>query len=464
MGYSTTIFFFYGLVFLIAGSSAIFIRLANKTKYDIFNKFSFLGGFFIFKAIAQWEHLFFPLFFYQLKPDLFIINLGHRLLSAISDLFLLAFAFEIFILLYRKLTYLRGIFILISLSFFIYVFIYPADTFHSDIIKWSVTIENTAARFLLLPAGIIASIGVYIYSKERPLPKTALLSIRVFALSLLFYVLHVGIFVFNIDHVSAKNIPNMFYELSGFRIEYIEIGLASMLFCSMFASWFFANKEYKKYNLEIHDGLLLSSEHERIAHDLHDGVIQSLFGLSLKLNYINNQIEEDTTKNNTYVKENLTIAQEQLVASVNDIRDYIYNNIAEKYQYEDIAKGIESIIDEFKKIAPVVINLEYENKKEIILSKNTIINVYFVVKESIMNVIKHSGATEAKITFVLEPDNLFFSIKDNGRGLTGKNSGGVGLVSIGDRVKKLKGNFELKEDQGLLLEVIIPLGGEKDAV
>jgi signal transduction histidine kinase len=461
MGYSSTIFFFYGLVFFSAGISAIFIRLINKTKYDIFNKFSFLGGFFIFKAIAQWEHLFFPLFFYQLKPELFIINLGHRLLSAISDLFLLAFAFEIFILLYRKLTYLRGIFILISISFFIYVFIYPADTLYRDIIKWSVTIENTASRFISLPAGILASIGLYIYSKKTALPRNALLSMRVFAVSLLFYVLHVGIFVFDIDHVSAKNIPNTFYELSGFKIEYVEMSLAVILLSSMVTSWFFTNNEEKKHNLEIHDGFLLSSEHERIAHDLHDGVIQSLFGLSMKLNYINNKIVDDATEDIVYVKENLTLAQEQLVCSVNDIRDYIYNNIAEKYQYEDIAKGIESIIYEFKKIAPVIINFEYHNISEVVPDKNILINIYFIAKESIMNVIKHSAATEAKIILVLKPNSLFYSIKDNGKGLAGKNTGGVGLASMAERTKKLKGSFEIIEDHGLLLEFNIPLGVEK---
>ena len=457
--------FFSGLAFFFTGCTAIFIRLSNKTKYEVFSKFSFLAGFFIFRGIAMWEHLFFPLYFYQLTQELFIVNLGHRLLTAISALFLLAFAFEICILLNKKLRFLRGVFFVSSLAFFIYIFIYPAGTFFNDIINWSITIESISERFILLPAGVIASIGIYIYSNKLHMPKISLNSLRFFAFALLFYVLHAGLFISKNKHFSPKTYIDVFFELTGFNLSFIEIVLVVLLLCSIFISWYFTNREEERQHLEVHDGMLLCNEHDRIAHDLHDGVIQTLYGLSLQLRHLTTQVDKNNTESsNEYLKENLVNIQQELACSIVDIRDYIYNNISKKPQYEDIAKGIEGIIAELNKITTIQLNFAYENTSDINLSKNVFMNTYFIAREAIINIIKHSDATKAEINLSITQDNLFLLVKDNGKGFQEKHSGGLGLACIADRIEKLHGSFEVFEQQGVHLKINIPLGGNTNAV
>jgi signal transduction histidine kinase len=74
------------------------------------------------------------------------------------------------------------------------------------------------------------------------------------------------------------------------------------------------------------------------------------------------------------------------------------------------------------------------------------INLYRVLMEMISNTIKHAGATDIVIQFVLEADQLAIEYQDNGGGFpdhTSKGHAGAGLKNMEARINALRGNLNL---------------------
>ncbi len=85
-------------------------------------------------------------------------------------------------------------------------------------------------------------------------------------------------------------------------------------------------------------------------------------------------------------------------------------------------------------------------------------NVFLMVKESLHNVVKHSGATQVGIEFQID-ENLQVSIKDNGTGVKKLPyySGGNGLLNMKKRIQVLGGSINVKNGSGFTIEFEVPL-------
>ncbi|PWU08286.1 MAG: hypothetical protein C5B50_29850 [Verrucomicrobia bacterium] len=83
------------------------------------------------------------------------------------------------------------------------------------------------------------------------------------------------------------------------------------------------------------------------------------------------------------------------------------------------------------------------------------INVYRIVQEGLNNILKHSGATEARVTLAHEPARVRLLIEDNGRGFDlpaatqrPERAGGMGLDGIAERVRILGGRLQIQSTPG----------------
>jgi len=81
-----------------------------------------------------------------------------------------------------------------------------------------------------------------------------------------------------------------------------------------------------------------------------------------------------------------------------------------------------------------------------IFSKEAEMNLYRIVQEGINNIVKHSGATEAKVALKCHGRLVKLMIEDNGRGFISNTGGsveahppGYGLTGIAERVRILGG-------------------------
>jgi signal transduction histidine kinase len=91
--------------------------------------------------------------------------------------------------------------------------------------------------------------------------------------------------------------------------------------------------------------------------------------------------------------------------------------------------------------------------------------VYRVVQEALHNCSRHSRATTVRIRVQQEPSRLLLSIQDDGQGFDVKQSKGLGLLGIEERVARLGGKCEVHSSpgSGTILTIELPLASKGTA-
>jgi signal transduction histidine kinase len=94
-----------------------------------------------------------------------------------------------------------------------------------------------------------------------------------------------------------------------------------------------------------------------------------------------------------------------------------------------------------------------ENLPNVVVSGTIRRNVFLVVKESLNNIVKHSGATEVHITLAKVPDGLKLFIQDNGKGIDFEKlrQFGNGLKNMKKRMNDLGIDFKIENSNGTLV-------------
>jgi signal transduction histidine kinase len=86
--------------------------------------------------------------------------------------------------------------------------------------------------------------------------------------------------------------------------------------------------------------------------------------------------------------------------------------------------------------------------------------LFLVFKEALTNVVRHSGATEVRLSIQVEQGELHLVIADNGRGLPSnvRTEEMDGVNNMRSRIEKLGGRFEIAGEagKGAIVRVQVP--------
>lgn len=195
-------------------------------------------------------------------------------------------------------------------------------------------------------------------------------------------------------------------------------------------------------------------EKKRIARELHDGIMNNLAGIRYNLFRLEKKRDDETIESClNHIAELHTVEKE--------IRNIAHDLNLEVFSPKnDYASLLNTLITE-NEYDGIYITMEVQ--KEIVWeSVSSIIkmNCYRILQECFNNIKKHSQATEVKILFNLEFEQLILEISDNGVGFDLKKTNfGLGLSSIKDRVNMLKGTFTVTSEKNKFttIKVNIPL-------
>jgi signal transduction histidine kinase len=97
------------------------------------------------------------------------------------------------------------------------------------------------------------------------------------------------------------------------------------------------------------------------------------------------------------------------------------------------------------------------------LPKDISLCLYRIVQECLNNVIKHSGAKEARVELRGTEKEINLRVSDSGRGFDMESPGakkGLGLVSMRERLRLVGGDISMvsRPTQGTRIEARVPLG------
>ncbi len=206
--------------------------------------------------------------------------------------------------------------------------------------------------------------------------------------------------------------------------------------------------------------VLLASERDRIAREMHDGISQSLFSVALGLEVCKKMIMRDPRT----VAERLGELQEMVDVSRGELRRFIYDLRPVKLKELGLIGAMEYWIHE-------VTSEDTAHGEIVVIGDRRTLTpaseacLYRVAKESVSNVVKHAEATRFAVEIEYDSDTVRLSILDDGKGFdptqgrAGDHESGIGLKSIKERVRREGGQIRVHSDsgKGTRIDVRIPI-------
>jgi|FLYL01.1.fsa_nt_gi signal transduction histidine kinase len=198
--------------------------------------------------------------------------------------------------------------------------------------------------------------------------------------------------------------------------------------------------------------LAVLEERDRIGMDLHDGIIQSLYAMGLKLENALQDLEHEPE----LVPAEIERSIDDLNQTIADIRSYIMNLRPAVLADTDLAGAIGGLLQELKVNALMDVSLEEEPDACRGLSRPQIDALFHVAQEALTNVRKHANAT--RVSARLRRANGIFemTVADDGNGFDpDARYDGYGLRNMRERVEAMGGRFEVRSDNGTGTKIII---------
>jgi signal transduction histidine kinase len=195
------------------------------------------------------------------------------------------------------------------------------------------------------------------------------------------------------------------------------------------------------------EALLVLSDRERIARDLHDVVIQRLFATGLQLQ------TAAKLAGRPEVADRVRQAITALDATIRDIRGAIFELQAP--EGESLRAEIRALVERAAEALGFRPALRVDGPIDSAVRQETTGDVLAVVGEALSNVVRHAQASSAAITITVRGDRLAIEVADDGRGGARENSG---LANLRQRAERRGGSFALDSTSaGTRISWAIPL-------
>jgi two-component system, NarL family, sensor histidine kinase DevS len=198
-------------------------------------------------------------------------------------------------------------------------------------------------------------------------------------------------------------------------------------------------------------------ERERFGMDLHDGVIQSIYGVGLALENARALLKEDPASADNNIKK----AMEDLSRTIRDIRNYILDLRPRQLRGESLIEGLNRLISDFHQNTKVEISLAGPKDNLVDLPQINAMALFHICQEALANIAKHANAAKVTIDLWTTSDRALLEVHDDGRGFDLEKAiktVGHGLANMQTRVNNVGGDVEFisAPDEGTTILAWVP--------
>lgn len=204
-------------------------------------------------------------------------------------------------------------------------------------------------------------------------------------------------------------------------------------------------------NASLHSNarrLAIMEERERIGMDLHDGIIQSIYGVGLALENVKHLMLEDIDQANTNIEKSI----ENLNATIRDLRTYILDLKPRQLGSGSLLEGMQRLVNEYRQNvqSEIVFNAPKIDPLDE-LPKTHAMAIFLICQEALANVAKHANASKVIMTLWSTAERILLEVRDNGKGFDeGKinKNVGHGLANMLTRVHNVDGDLDISSVEG----------------
>ncbi len=198
-------------------------------------------------------------------------------------------------------------------------------------------------------------------------------------------------------------------------------------------------------------------ERRSIARDVHDELGQLLTTMKMHIFWLSQNPSTGREQRQAKYDSTLGIINATLDWSkdlATRLRPVVLDNLS-------LAEAVNWLIDETEKHSSLPITRSIEDTPDMPVERAT--SIFRIVQETITNIIRHSGATAARVSLRCSSGFLFLSVEDNGRGI-GRNQlsnpDSYGIIGMRERAKHLGGEITFTSDAlGTRIDAKIPIEG-----
>jgi PAS domain S-box-containing protein len=202
---------------------------------------------------------------------------------------------------------------------------------------------------------------------------------------------------------------------------------------------------------QAHEQLLIATDRERIARDLHDLVIQRLFGTGMGLEGVLGLID------NERAAERVSAAVDDLDTTIREIRTTIFQLEMPRSASSGVRTEILSLIDEAAESLGFEPNVHFDGPVDAAVSDELKGELSAVTREALSNIARHAHASHADVRLTVG-EEVVLVVSDDGVGMhdSGRRSG---LANIRARAERLGGTMRITSPSkgGTRLEWRVPM-------
>ena len=199
------------------------------------------------------------------------------------------------------------------------------------------------------------------------------------------------------------------------------------------------------------------AERQRLAHDLHDSVAQSLYSLTLYTKAASGALSDGAHGTaSQHLHEIQCIADDAL----HEMRQIVFNLHMPQLEREGLVAALQARLDDVEARAGLHTRLTYQGDEQLALATKEAL--YHIAQEALNNTLKHGQAQHVALRLTFGAAATYLEIHDNGRGFDTEHatrSGGLGLRGMAERVQQLGGRLSIcsAPGAGTSISVEVPL-------
>ncbi len=179
--------------------------------------------------------------------------------------------------------------------------------------------------------------------------------------------------------------------------------------------------------------LTILADRERIAHDLHDHVIQRLFAAGMDLQGTVARVRSPQ------IIARLTRTIDELQSTITEIRTAIFHLQTAPGGAMSFRERVQATVAELTEHCDLTTTVRIRGPLSVV-STDLADHAHAVVAEAISNAVRHSGANSLTVE-VTAADELVVNVIDDGRGISADNQRRSGLDNMSRRAQQLGGTF-----------------------
>lgn len=187
--------------------------------------------------------------------------------------------------------------------------------------------------------------------------------------------------------------------------------------------------------------------HDRLARDMHDGIIQSIYAAGLGLESARNLLHTDPAA----ADHRLASCQRMFNDALWQVRNFIQVLEPEPPANQASVQSLATLVSNMQALQPIPILANIEKDLTSRISPQQELHLLHMTREILSNALRHSGASQVRFSLRAEgTDHVCLEVVDDGEGFdpAATPSSGRGLANLAARAREIDARLEIDSAPG----------------